>query len=162
MKNQWRLSEYIGNKDEYLNGELLLSVLNTLSITTQYDFCTISGFDGGLDPDCEQYDLIRDLRNSGHHPHTFPSSEIKGVIRRIIVVDWGDFFFYNFKPNINDKLFSSCSYEKIISQTVFTIRVVDSEFIQVFTKESTNISPLGFMELNSTKCDTLESFDYPG
>lgn len=120
-------------------------------------------FDGGLDVSCDKDDLIGILdKNCSGVSHLYNSDEILGVIEKFLVVDWGDFYFFDSKPEIFDITFTSLNYEEIISKTVFSFRVWDSRNIQLFTRESSDKVNLDFMKLESVKCGALSSFDYPG
>lgn len=162
MKDQWYLTEY--NVKESPNGKLLLNAVNALAEKYPYNHCIISRFDGGLETEGEDHDLIDCLleRDSQGTPHAFALKASKRVFRKLLVIDWGDFYFFNGPPEIDTKLFTSFGYEKIISQTAFTIRVVDSEILQFFTKDSIRDIKFGCMELSFIKNGILESFDYPG
>ena len=84
------------------------------------------------------------------------------LVNKIVVLDWGDFFFFSSLPDRLVDRFNFLSYEDIISETICTVRFVDSSIIQLFCKREEIVEKMDLIEFKFVQSGKLKDFSYPG
>ncbi len=163
MKN-WYLFEYAlktNDTESISDGKFLLPLFQFLHGEKNYDFCIISNIDGGFD--CDKNDqYIHELLANRYGGNVFDFETFVKLVNKILVLDWGDFFFFSSRPDELMLTFKSMSYEDIISETIFTVRFVDSYLIQLFCRDGHIANKIDYLKFKQIQSGRLKDFSYPG
>jgi hypothetical protein len=138
----------------FLSGKSISDAIQTLLEAVKFKFVILDNIDGS-GKDWLIYTLQKEK------DAVTPVDNFLKILCDITQLDWGDFFLFKEYPR-NWSNFEGKPYSDIIAQTDTTVRMVDNQYIYIYTpyQEIVNIIRENY-EVESIKMDILENLDYP-
>lgn len=150
MKTTLDWYEVVINDYKLLSGCSVISLIEFINLTEKCHYAYCDALDGGyIHWFLENQRTILDYAN------------IVTNFNNNIIFEWGDFFFFNDKP-IKFNCKKTLKYSEIVSQTDFTLRLVDGNYVYVYTKKIETVESLEKKyKTESITFGNIYDFTYP-
>lgn len=113
-----------------LSGLSVSNLVEHVNVTEKCHYAYCDALDGGN---------IQWFLNNQHTLLRY--EEIKNNLKDNVIFEWGDFFLFKDKP-IKFQYEKTIKYFEVISQTDCTLRLVDGNYIYIYTKKFDTLSSL--------------------